>query len=454
MDKEKVDEIEAMVEEIFEEDDYEEKVKVQRQANIELINKFGDFLEETGLKGDTIDKHTRNVHFYVNTFLQYYDVEPIEAGCYYLDAFLGDWFQRKAMWSTPNSTKENITSIKKFYSFLFDTGEISKEDFEHLKDDIKENKKGWIDGTRYNELNELSNPFGDDFDDDNDEEDFFNSELLTKAELVVKISNYVAAAATLYGVINCEDFLNFYHYYEEERITKVDLFTSIRIIQDIIDEEDIDYELHDDLIIHVSISPNMAPKEIEEDGLIHKVLLEVQEETEEWYLPPAEEVLEYSTSLHINPNDGINQLGEFLVRNRLFQPVKVDEKFTTLDFLLSHFHLAIKFGLPSEAYSEVLHDMLPEFKNLKPILMEELDDIFVDIFNELRMWSNKGFNLNEIDPAPLNDEKNDLAIYRSQNTRTQPCKVEKVGRNEPCPCGSGKKYKKCCDSKSHLTLVK
>ena len=23
-------------------------------------------------------------------------------------------------------------------------------------------------------------------------------------------------------------------------------------------------------------------------------------------------------------------------------------------------------------------------------------------------------------------------------------KGEKVGRNEPCPCGSGKKYKKCC----------
>jgi len=23
-------------------------------------------------------------------------------------------------------------------------------------------------------------------------------------------------------------------------------------------------------------------------------------------------------------------------------------------------------------------------------------------------------------------------------------KTEKIGRNEPCPCGSGKKYKKCC----------
>jgi len=23
-------------------------------------------------------------------------------------------------------------------------------------------------------------------------------------------------------------------------------------------------------------------------------------------------------------------------------------------------------------------------------------------------------------------------------------KEQKVGRNDPCPCGSGKKYKKCC----------
>ena len=25
----------------------------------------------------------------------------------------------------------------------------------------------------------------------------------------------------------------------------------------------------------------------------------------------------------------------------------------------------------------------------------------------------------------------------------QPRSVKKVGRNDPCPCGSGKKYKKC-----------
>jgi hypothetical protein len=24
---------------------------------------------------------------------------------------------------------------------------------------------------------------------------------------------------------------------------------------------------------------------------------------------------------------------------------------------------------------------------------------------------------------------------------------QKVGRNDPCPCGSGKKYKKCCEQR-------
>ncbi len=30
------------------------------------------------------------------------------------------------------------------------------------------------------------------------------------------------------------------------------------------------------------------------------------------------------------------------------------------------------------------------------------------------------------------------------NTPEQTKVEKKIGRNEPCPCGSGKKYKKCC----------
>ena len=30
--------------------------------------------------------------------------------------------------------------------------------------------------------------------------------------------------------------------------------------------------------------------------------------------------------------------------------------------------------------------------------------------------------------------------------KSKPLSVDKIGRNEPCPCGSGRKFKKCCGS--------
>lgn len=41
-------------------------------------------------------------------------------------------------------------------------------------------------------------------------------------------------------------------------------------------------------------------------------------------------------------------------------------------------------------------------------------------------------------------EKETKAILDSYNKAEKPEITEKIGRNDPCPCGSGKKYKKCC----------
>ncbi len=32
--------------------------------------------------------------------------------------------------------------------------------------------------------------------------------------------------------------------------------------------------------------------------------------------------------------------------------------------------------------------------------------------------------------------------------------MQKVGRNDPCPCGSGKKFKKCCELKDQKKKFK
>nr|WP_246476615.1 hypothetical protein [Salicibibacter cibi] len=45
-------------------------------------------------------------------------------------------------------------------------------------------------------------------------------------------------------------------------------------------------------------------------------------------------------------------------------------------------------------------------------------------------------------PEDLSD-LNRLMGEKSENTKTI-VKEEKVGRNDPSSCGSGKKYKKCC----------
>ena len=35
-------------------------------------------------------------------------------------------------------------------------------------------------------------------------------------------------------------------------------------------------------------------------------------------------------------------------------------------------------------------------------------------------------------------------LYKAQKISGTVIKGPKIGRNDPCPCGSGKKYKKCC----------
>jgi len=46
-----------------------------------------------------------------------------------------------------------------------------------------------------------------------------------------------------------------------------------------------------------------------------------------------------------------------------------------------------------------------------------------------------------LEPDKPEDIKDLEILLNPQKTRIA---GEKVGRNDPCPCGSGKKYKKCC----------
>ena len=52
------------------------------------------------------------------------------------------------------------------------------------------------------------------------------------------------------------------------------------------------------------------------------------------------------------------------------------------------------------------------------------------------------YNLPQWDAIFSEEERKEL--YLEQKKSGTIVKPKKVGRNDPCPCGSGKKYKKCC----------
>ena len=52
------------------------------------------------------------------------------------------------------------------------------------------------------------------------------------------------------------------------------------------------------------------------------------------------------------------------------------------------------------------------------------------------------YNLEEWDNLLTPERRKEL--YKEQKLSGTVIKEKKVGRNDPCPCGSGKEYKYCC----------
>ena len=70
--------------------------------------------------------------------------------------------------------------------------------------------------------------------------------------------------------------------------------------------------------------------------------------------------------------------------------------------------------------------------------MQAFLDLVSNACNNTRLWSNKGYSPNELGKI--------MQSLRPKNASPEIVvqKRRKIGANESCPCGSGKKYKKCC----------
>lgn len=125
-------------------EDYERQVKEIREQNEAVLADFKAWLTQKGLAPKTIGQHYSNIDFYINHFLVYEMPKLPAEGVDEISYFLGYWFIRKAMWSSANSIKSNVASLKKFYGFLQERGEVSAEEIQELKETIKEELPDWL----------------------------------------------------------------------------------------------------------------------------------------------------------------------------------------------------------------------------------------------------------------------------------------------------------------------
>ena len=117
---------------------YERDCEKIRVVNAGLLQEFYDWLKEKWLAKKTIKKHINNTSFYINSFLLYSDATEAKDGALGIWMFLWYWFIKKALRASVSSIKKNATSLKKFYTFMFETGRIEKEQLDMLKETIKD----------------------------------------------------------------------------------------------------------------------------------------------------------------------------------------------------------------------------------------------------------------------------------------------------------------------------
>lgn len=233
-----------------------------------------------------------------------------------------------------------------------------------------------------------------------------------------KLKQYIIALTNLYGQVPASKVAEIYSSQNEDEI-------SIKDVESYFNED-----LSRDYVY--------AYKE----HFVHETIMEfkdfksmLQKKADKpYYIPEKEELLKYSDMKYYEKPIQYHNLIQY-VKNNFF--ANDSEKAESLcENILWKCKDDFK---PQEAF-ELFNVFGVNFKDMNQV--NEVLKFIMDLSNNIRLWENNGHTPDEI-----------FNLLEKPNLRPLPdkpfniggsSKKEKIGRNDPCPCGSGKKYKKCC----------
>ena len=236
-----------------------------------------------------------------------------------------------------------------------------------------------------------------------------------RAPLRKLLDTYAKAAVNLYGIISIKDFVELFNIQNKEQTNAEEVFTLLLplVFKNML------YCFYKDCIVNYVIL---------EDFNFADYLLNEQSD-KPLFVPDKKAFLEYEDEYYEDDT-------------------QIDLWDEALGFILREwpdfrdtYMFYNKIKQCSQLFGQFnVHDLLREYdlsftseKQVQPFF-----DLLTAAHNNTRMWTNKGHTPDELRQITKKQNK--------ENGHDQMTVLEhrKIGPNEPCPCGSGKKYKDCC----------
>ncbi len=260
-------------------------------------------------------------------------------------------------------------------------------------------------------------------DDEFSPEDTFHiEENEGKSQLVL----YIIALCNLYGMVHKSKVVEIFNSQNKEQISLQDVEN---LLEDPLEElEDAFILTHKDYFVHEAIMEND-----DFDLMLRK------KGDKPYYVPNKNELLNYAEEWYFEESKQYNALLEYMRKN-FFKGQ--EEK---AEWLCEDIYDTSRFDRNINNVFDVFKDRNIRFESLDQA--NEVLQLVMDLSNNIRVWENNGHTPQEIFEKiekpklrPLPDKPFNIPESNVIDMKTR----KKIGRNDPCPCGSGKKYKNCC----------